>query len=478
MSNTIQLTPYHSAVPSWSGFQYQGKVALCVVLDYILKTKQAELEDYFLELEWYEDFSIVKNTEYVSVHQVKSYKKRSLGEYKDALWALLGKSILNKDVKCYLHASTELTTEEKIKAYLLKNPPEVSNESNQTDSPKSKKGQKVRGYTPWQYYQMITENNAFDKAFSNFSLYSYDMSKRFCPLNRLEEEIKDKIRLYYNSLNGHDPSETQVETTYYFLLGEIDKHITKRHDDEQTHGIDFGANPDRIHFTDLIDVLNTEWDEPSEEFIINQLRSTFHSTCEVLFEELNNSIMEEGNIERLVDLVRTENYVNQIAKFSNDSFFKFCQMVTPHIEMDKATVHAFRELIPARGIDVFCLALYEIKIQLNGYKFIIKDQKQNNLSYLPSTLSLNVGRLRSELTEMSKIAVSILENAAIRNELYEIEVIITDNIRAESLESAANKIFDVENDVERNTKITKIKRIRLIDIETAMEELNERFAVI
>lgn len=74
--DAIQLTPYHSAIPSWSGFQYQGKVALNVVLDYILKIEPSEHENYRLELEWYEDFSIIKNDEYVSIHQVKSYKRR------------------------------------------------------------------------------------------------------------------------------------------------------------------------------------------------------------------------------------------------------------------------------------------------------------------------------------------------------------------------------------------------------------------
>lgn len=221
----------------------------------------------------------------------------------------------------------------------------------------------------------------------------------------------------------------------------------------------------------LIDVLDTEWEEPSEEYILHSLRSIFHTTCESLFEDLHQTIVTEECEEKLEDLFRAEDYVRQISELSNGAFFTFCQMVTPHIEFHKANTHAFRDLIPENGMDVFCYALYEIKHVLRGYKYIIQNE-QGNYVYLPSTIKLNIGRIRSESREVSRIAIGILGNAAIRDELYEVEVIITENVWAESLESAANKIFDIDPKGERNDNITKIKRIRLIDIDTARKELN------
>ncbi|WP_342576633.1 ABC-three component system protein [Paenibacillus sp. FSL M8-0142] len=466
--DTVQLTPYHSAIPSWSGFQYQGKVAINVVLDYILKIDPAEVNRFFLELEWYEDFSIIKDDKYVSIHQVKSYKKRTLSEYKDALWNLLGKSVLKNGVESYLHAATELVAINEMKSRLIQLDPPSEPKPQKDPS----KGPRIKGYTPWHYYKMVVDADAYNSAFENLSIYSYEETKQYCPMNELEEEIKKRIIQYCERKKGGTPTQAHVETTYNYLLGELDKHITIRHvaEQESEEGED-ELIPDRICFSNFISVLDNEWEEPSEEYIIHRLKNIFHSTCEFLFHELHETIVNEGNEHRLEDLQRAENYVRAIAGMSNDSFFTFCQMVTPHIEFQKADSLAFRNLIPQNGMDVFCLALYEIKQALNGYKYILQDQ-QKNLCYLPSTIRLSTSRIRNESRELSKIAVGILGNAAIRDELYEIEAIITDNVRASSLESAANKFTDIESKGERNNNITKIKNIRLIDIDTAMEELN------
>lgn len=466
--DTVQLSPFHSAIPSWSGFQYQGKAAINVVLDYILKIELSDIDHYFLELEWYEDFSIIKDDKYVSIHQVKSYKKRTLSEYKDALWNLLGKSVLKDGPESYLHAATELDSIEDMKARLIHlDPP-----SKPKPPKEPNKGPKIKGYTPWHYYKMVIDADAYDSAFQNLAIYSYEDSKCFCPVDELEGEIKKRIFQYYKKKKGSTPTQAHIETTYNYLLGELDKHITIRHITEQeSDEITQELLPDRICFSDLITVLDSEWEEPSEEYITHRLRNTFHSTCDLLFQELYETIVTQGNNDRLQDLHRAENYVRAIASMSNTTFFTFCQMVTPHIEFKKADSHAFRNLIPENGMDVFCSALYEIKRALNGYKYIIQNQ-QGNLCYLPSTIKMNVSRLRTESNEVSKIAVGILGNAAIRNELYEVEVIITENVQADSLESAANKFIDIKSKDEKKNNITKIKNIRLIDIDTAMEELN------
>src|SRR5690625_2524176 len=92
-TSAIETTPNYSAIPSWSGYNYQGKVAIYCALDFINKNNRENYTPYTLELEWYEDFAIKKNDTYISIHQVKSYKKKTMSEYKDAIWNLLGKSI-------------------------------------------------------------------------------------------------------------------------------------------------------------------------------------------------------------------------------------------------------------------------------------------------------------------------------------------------------------------------------------------------
>jgi len=68
----------YDATPSWSGYNYQGKVALYVVLDKICELystgNTADISNFYLELEWLEDFSVKQiitgASVYKSIHQV------------------------------------------------------------------------------------------------------------------------------------------------------------------------------------------------------------------------------------------------------------------------------------------------------------------------------------------------------------------------------------------------------------------------
>lgn len=74
------IEPY-SAIPSWEGYKYQGNVALFVALskqrDILLN--HGSLDGYELQIEGQEDFSILKDGVYKSLHQVK-LGKVDLGE--------------------------------------------------------------------------------------------------------------------------------------------------------------------------------------------------------------------------------------------------------------------------------------------------------------------------------------------------------------------------------------------------------------
>ena len=80
---------------SWNGFNHQGKVVLWYVVDQkstlcqkgiCSSTSFDALKDYFLELEYMEDFSICKKQGekivYLSVHQVKDCNTSSVGNMK------------------------------------------------------------------------------------------------------------------------------------------------------------------------------------------------------------------------------------------------------------------------------------------------------------------------------------------------------------------------------------------------------------
>ncbi|KNY30537.1 hypothetical protein Bccel_5817 [Pseudobacteroides cellulosolvens ATCC 35603 = DSM 2933] len=69
------ISPF-SAIPSWEGYEYQGHIALFVVLrkirDLILYNNDIALNNFILEIEGAEDFSIKNGYRYLTLHQVKS----------------------------------------------------------------------------------------------------------------------------------------------------------------------------------------------------------------------------------------------------------------------------------------------------------------------------------------------------------------------------------------------------------------------
>lgn len=100
------------ATNSWSGYNYQGKIALFVVLqkinDLISKNKIDEIEKYCVELEWLEDFSILykgdEGVQYRTIHQVKAKDKQNISDYEDALSKLYYKVAKWRTIeRAYLH---------------------------------------------------------------------------------------------------------------------------------------------------------------------------------------------------------------------------------------------------------------------------------------------------------------------------------------------------------------------------------------
>ncbi len=114
----------HDAIPTWSGFIYQGEIAVYLAVKKICELRDQEnltLDEigskYFIEVENCEDISLVKvdsNSKcYLSIHQVKNQKDSKIGAYHSPLVQLmLEKGFHNKeklgDPKAFLHVSNAI----------------------------------------------------------------------------------------------------------------------------------------------------------------------------------------------------------------------------------------------------------------------------------------------------------------------------------------------------------------------------------
>lgn len=114
----------HDAIPTWSGFIYQGEIAIYLALKKICELRDADgLEineigsNYQVEVENCEDIAIVHTDEngkrYLSIHQVKNQKDTSIGAYRNPLVQLmLEKGFHTKEQlgnpDAYLHVSNKI----------------------------------------------------------------------------------------------------------------------------------------------------------------------------------------------------------------------------------------------------------------------------------------------------------------------------------------------------------------------------------
>lgn len=114
----------HDAVPTWSGFLYQGRIAVYLAVRKINELREAgnesEIKKYALQMEKCEDIAVVymdgNNKKYHSIHQVKNEKGCKLASYKDPLIQLmLEKGFCRKNnygtPAAYLHISKEINYE-------------------------------------------------------------------------------------------------------------------------------------------------------------------------------------------------------------------------------------------------------------------------------------------------------------------------------------------------------------------------------
>ena len=96
----------HDATPTWSGFIYQGEVAIYLALHKICELRDEGLpqevikSEYRLEVEKGEDIAIVKVNgnyrQYLSIHQVKNQKDTSIYKYKNPLIQLMLEKVFGK----------------------------------------------------------------------------------------------------------------------------------------------------------------------------------------------------------------------------------------------------------------------------------------------------------------------------------------------------------------------------------------------
>ena len=98
----------HSAITTWSGFVYQGKIALYHSLK--LLTDDVAAASYQLQLDSLEDFAIMASANTcLSLHQIKALKTKYYSGYEGAFKKLCAKGTLLGCNDLSFHVAVEIT---------------------------------------------------------------------------------------------------------------------------------------------------------------------------------------------------------------------------------------------------------------------------------------------------------------------------------------------------------------------------------
>jgi len=279
------------ATSSWNGYNHQGKIALWYAIGELTNlidpsishaSNRLKMEDYFLEIEHMEDFSIGKKVsghlQYESIHQVKDRTDTLIGAYESALLGLAKHIIDDPTIsRAYLHLTSELqlngqpltshlesmTTNPKYLTTIETNIKTNRNNPEFRDKflvikrgrPSDLKRQLLHALSKvCPADKQLTTSNldaAFDQLLkeveerkqilkeittdqiSRIDLCKYSIdgsSKAYCEEDQAEIILKQHIKDFYVRVdpNSYKTSSSFVDASYLFVLGKLDQHIVDR----------------------------------------------------------------------------------------------------------------------------------------------------------------------------------------------------------------------------------------------------------
>ncbi len=423
----------HSAIPSWSGYVYQGKVAVYHVLrmikDNLTSNIDAIFDDYKLEIEWQEDFSILIDGKYDSIHQVKAYEEGTYPTvYNKALTDLFDKLSRGIGVSGWLNIWNPihftLGTESK-------NFPELKI-ANQTTSKQS-------------YLQSVLDQ---------VEIYTYCNGNQFCDLDEIDKLIVKKIEEIYTQKNFgiSSPTDKQYEIVRFKLYQIIDNHIIEVHKDST-------KKKKTIPFNTILDKFEVNYEEYGKEYEYIKVKNNFF---EKIFEYCNNTRncsipIEECN--NNCDLFKIE---KELELKTADEVYEIILRSTPHYK-------SINDLLNDVGLIFGLTKTFHIlnkNYQTNLYLY------KKDTTYLPTTIHTP--------ENIPVIAKNILNNKELDSIIpqYEIDIFISKDVNSEDILKDARDCKDVNSKgidalfgVERRNAINTINQIQIKPLDDVKGEL-------
>ncbi|EPR9359597.1 hypothetical protein RBI11_11125 [Acinetobacter baumannii] len=422
----------YDASSSWSGFNYQGKVAIYYVLK---KINEAPLDTNFLNykllLEATEDFEIIHNGISISYHQVKAYNSQSFSKYSNALISLLLELYKSTEVKGYIHTWLNINFKSKhtslidsIKTDLKKILEDHTNKkkgevsileyasSENTKIPKlaSIIKQAYPSKTLIELQDILKAILSNDKnCLTRLRAFTYPDGKNFCDLEEINNKIKAEIKLAFDK-RKIPSTEEQIEKAFRFFLGKIDEHIIERHKKSS-------EEEKSISFEEIKIALNFDHEDIGHDYLAYRFKLKFAQQIEEYISDEDDYPLPED--ESNCSLLKARNL---LLSLPSTDLWSYYQAFSPHCYLDKSnnTDNAFdTDFNSIRNVLIRILHQINFKYKLQDktrYRFIYRTELPPYQHYLPSAIPLGF--------RPKNIARKIIENPNMNEILFEIENII------------------------------------------------------
>lgn len=429
MTQSNTLNNKQDASSKWSGYNYQGKVALYVVLYLINNPKDLgkktndTWDNYSLEIEGLEDFSILKNEEYISIHQVKAYTSSNyVSNFKNALWGLIGKTIENESIiKSCLH------TLDKV---------DELNENNINNIDKIKKLEATNDLEKGFREKYFDKCSLLEIAFEKLAFYNnHNAYKLHIGLDEINDFIIKELKKYYEA-NYEEDYKTEKEylnAVFNKLLFIMDRYIYKRHKKELTQ-------VDYLSFKEIKKCIDDNVDPATHEYFIYELRKIIG---EEVYDFCYECICEGNNECKNCNLMK---YKEEGIWKENEEFIHFLRNINIHIIFDRNNIKfedAFQIGKYIIGYKAILARIYDYDYYPGIEKNQIAYEKENH-KYISTAIShLEVLRKRRN-NEKRGISQNIIENlekdTQLLKDLHGVNGFISHDVSINSIKELANPI--------------------------------------
>lgn len=474
----------HDATPSWSGYNYQGKLALHYVLSHICEKLSADpayaFHDDSIVLENNEDFELFVGGDLVSFHQVKAYDKQSFSSYDEALFGLALNLYNQPGPLGYIHTwkvinlpagrSLQQAIEDFIRVLITEHDaaPASSTIFKAVNAAKDRNKtakiikQAFSNYTIGQVYDVLQAIVAEPLlVLARIHVYMYN-GKSCCSIDEVNELIKSKLKEVL-VLRGGLNTTKQIDSGFHHLLEMVDMYVTERHLQKQAS--------DLIHvkISDIIEILDGDYEDVSNRYLAVKFKERFFS----LFDEFMSNPDYYSTPEDQEGFVCNLSRVRYaLLDAEPERLFSYYKNFSPSVNFDSLTNIEQALAVNENGVTDVLLRIFNAidcascEQDEDNNKLVYRSLTNPEDYYLPTTINDR---------SVTNIARKLRANTRIVEDLYEINHMIYDGPQRMSLNKQVTTHTTappLANVPEEEPRDDYFNNLRLIPIQQAMDELN------